>query len=902
MFDAITIPKRKFMKKSNATLDAFCRELDEILVGIHNVKSRDYVTPLEQCRWGRAFHQRMLVCLSPLKPRQLEHYRQVAEAYVEVAGTESVGAALMQQQAYSVELAQQLIEYLHTHVLDPDNCLLGMSPHAEHLKAYTGILELLAKALDRHHPDSTGSLIPEEATIDFQRRVISRSDLAGFIHICSIGSRSGDVSKRDEVLASIQGMSDLLYADDIITRQWEGQRLERGDLLLALLENVPGNKLVYARYSGIKIGNRIRVYTTADEAAEVEVSLQRVLPFTAEMKRQLAAKLVPQLVASPVGTLYQEMQAYIRERSNLVLEQHHISREALREWLDYNVEVGELQVIKDTRQRLVSLRDDPPHDMIADTQAYVEQNVEQFMSTSNLTEVFTLNRDKSIQMLFDIEVKEVFCSYLRRYIQVCDSVLDYLQLQKQLLVNGTKKQEITEWWLSLIDLKVNAFLERIGYEFSAVPENYILEPPKSLDTIRDNLTIIQAILDPNDNTYDVKGLIRDLQAQIYPKIDLFIRNAGTAIADQLGLEGSSFSLPTATAAFNQLRATLDEQQATWIDDLLKDIEYLTKIKELEERPPTEGSFSDHLDIVPMSGLIVGSFYRFENELKTVLEVWADDRHVACFDSPPASPRAPPATDDQPTSTPTTSISAPSTLATTTAPTLSTDRPVTPSAGSSSSSENTPSPLMQAVAKQPSSDELIHVPSSATTTTTTTTTPTTTPSTSSTGAPTSQSPPRPTTPLPPAPVVSSSPPTASTTATPSPTPTPSSATTTEATLPVAVPATSQPIPSLSPEHEPNTQQHSPPRSPPQPANAAPLPPVDSSTTTVAAGMASSGDGSTPAEPEPSTISTSTTPAAAGGAATSSSSSDSTTTPAPVQGRPRTTTSSGVMRIGSQRINQ
>ena len=46
--------------------------------------------------------------------------------------------------------------------------------------------------------------------------------------------------------------------------------------------------------------------------------------------------------------------------------------------------------------------------------------------------------------------------------------------------------------------------------------------------------------------------------------------------------------------------------------------YLGSMKALEDNPnPTEKS----LHIVPVGGLVIGSFLRLENELKTVLELW-----------------------------------------------------------------------------------------------------------------------------------------------------------------------------------------------------------------------------------------------------------------------------------------
>ena len=50
-------------------------------------------------------------------------------------------------------------------------------------------------------------------------------------------------------------------------------------------------------------------------------------------------------------------------------------------------------------------------------------------------------------------------------------------------------------------------------------------------------------------------------------------------------------------------------------ELVKDLKYLTRMRQLE----TSGERV--LDVVPVSGLVLSQFYRLENELKTVIELW-----------------------------------------------------------------------------------------------------------------------------------------------------------------------------------------------------------------------------------------------------------------------------------------
>ena len=59
----------------------------------------------------------------------------------------------------------------------------------------------------------------------------------------------------------------------------------------------------------------------------------------------------------------------------------------------------------------------------------------------------------------------------------------------------------------------------------------------------------------------------------------------------------------------------------WVNTAMADLQYLLRMRELE-RQLEEDSFQEKvLDVVPISGLIMSQFVRFENELKTALELW-----------------------------------------------------------------------------------------------------------------------------------------------------------------------------------------------------------------------------------------------------------------------------------------
>jgi hypothetical protein len=88
---------------------------------------------------------------------------------------------------------------------------------------------------------------------------------------------------------------------------------------------------------------------------------------------------------------------------------------------------------------------------------------------------------------------------------------------------------LSQRWLALIEEKCNHFLEAIGFFHDALPEDYISEPPKDFAKVHANLAIVRKTLDPTNDVYDVKGFVSTLKNEIYPRVDLFARDAQSVL-------------------------------------------------------------------------------------------------------------------------------------------------------------------------------------------------------------------------------------------------------------------------------------------------------------------------------------------------------------------------------------
>jgi len=77
----------------------------------------------------------------------------------------------------------------------------------------------------------------------------------------------------------------------------------------------------------------------------------------------------------------------------------------------------------------------------------------------------------------------------------------------------------------------------------------------------------------------------------------------------------------------QIKQESGEEVVQQFDGLMKDLQYLVEMKKLENKTEADraatkkGGKLELSYAVPLSGLIMGCFFRLENVLKTVLELW-----------------------------------------------------------------------------------------------------------------------------------------------------------------------------------------------------------------------------------------------------------------------------------------
>lgn len=118
-------------------------------------------------------------------------------------------------------------------------------------------------------------------------------------------------------------------------------------------------------------------------------------------------------------------------------------------------------------------------------------------------------------------------------------------------------------------------------------------------------------------------LVDNLKDEIYGRIRDFTSKARIVLSLEFGVPLEELTMAKAAEEFSKRKEELDDVVSKWIDSMIKDIEYLEEMEEMEklQGQQSEGGGLVLSNVVPVSGLILSRFFRKENEIRTVLELY-----------------------------------------------------------------------------------------------------------------------------------------------------------------------------------------------------------------------------------------------------------------------------------------
>ncbi|KYQ88231.1 hypothetical protein DLAC_10915 [Tieghemostelium lacteum] len=356
-----------------------------------------------------------------------------------------------------------------------------------------------------------------------------------------------------------------------------------------------------------------------------------------------------------------------------------------------------------------------------------------YLQLEEFVKTIEINREKQLKS----RIKQNIISF--------DHAFHKIHMERKDFIEGAAKNRLSQGYLQLIRENVDSFLLKYGYIHNAVQTDYLERPPTNPGQIRSNLDILHSILsqDPQETIQqkEFKKLIAKLTDTIYPMIEEFILKSKLIILDSLDLFNSKYQvleerghldMDFIRSIINHKKDSIEKQKLAHFERMLKDIEYLLDMKK------KEGAVVEkRLEIVTISGLVFGKIHRAENEARTTLEVWG--HLLAPLQNPNSGSHLPP---HKPLPSLPKHQQQPITTTQYTSPTLSSSTSVnitqqqnifTPLSVSSSNiiNTNTPVTVQQPMAIKPQQAPIVpnrispinsNINTSATTTTTTTTNP------------------------------------------------------------------------------------------------------------------------------------------------------------------------------------
>eukprot|EP01132_Coremiostelium_polycephalum_P012059 gene12059-14747_t len=143
-------------------------------------------------------------------------------------------------------------------------------------------------------------------------------------------------------------------------------------------------------------------------------------------------------------------------------------------------------------------------------------------------------------LINDLENGKKFCinakDSLRGLVSECDLAIDTILTHNTKILDGSKKKELTNWYLQHIRDTVDSYLRDRGFDANAVPENYIDQPPESISKVRENLRIVNLVLNPTSHRQfeeRLKNLFNPLKIKIYEGVDEFLSSAEILLSDKI---------------------------------------------------------------------------------------------------------------------------------------------------------------------------------------------------------------------------------------------------------------------------------------------------------------------------------------------------------------------------------
>eukprot|EP01105_Mastigella_eilhardi_P018371 TRINITY_DN4243_c0_g1_i1.p1 TRINITY_DN4243_c0_g1~~TRINITY_DN4243_c0_g1_i1.p1 ORF type:complete len:685 (+),score=175.86 TRINITY_DN4243_c0_g1_i1:212-2266(+) len=542
--------------------------------------------------WSTLFYCRMKAAQDIIPYGKVQHLAMCLE---EFCNPESQAFPQFKE---NMEMVKEMQTYVETHTQDLDNCLLGQKTPVSFA---TEVLR------DKEEQRKQSPFKTETADLT-----------STYLLDLMQGWAAQPPSENNAVAEKLRAFTQ--HIDDSV------RVLHRGALLLVRHSGPAKGTAVDAQHplrfarlvEDARVGQPLRLtfHPYESDAVSVPRSAFVLLP-TNVLAHVTSVKAMERLVEDSGYQVFQALITEIQNLADVMLEKQHVSTRLVHRAQQNDVtffDRAALEHLRDVLDDTRLFRSNEFAALMLEVSTVSQKTLRNFMSKVEAGEitVFPATQDTQQQQLSHTDFSGYLKNTLKAYLGWCQCALEMLQMQRRELCNGNMKKDTTDWYLKRIKDDVNEFLAKAGYDFDAVPANYLEEKPSNVEAVRKNLQIVQSALSGEGT----KVLVETLRKEIYARLDHYVLNMQAYMCEELNIAPDTFTVEEAERRFAALPETGSGQNKL-ISDLIKDIKYTIRMKYLDDTPSEKGG----LDVVPVSGLILGRLCRFENELKTACQAW-----------------------------------------------------------------------------------------------------------------------------------------------------------------------------------------------------------------------------------------------------------------------------------------
>ena len=573
------------------------------------------------CTWAEIFHTRLIRSTHTMESVHINSLKLFTFQFIEKCPKELLTNAT------------ELLSYINSHNQDIDNSIIGLTPSTYVMDEYNKFTKSIKEKIENVKQKDINcytktqilDMIYEWARIESNEQIgIKVKDFVSslqfqFLHLLSAGDLVVVRVSKNKILKS--------QSLNLLRKELE---IQESSFKIAE-ENAPeslitSSKIIIGRFCKLE-GDKVHVWITADEKKTVTIKMTNICPFSKDLLTMLhSQRTMKRLVEDEIDKMNIVLKDNIRNLVNDYLNENKINLDLLERANSNDVSILDLNELQQTLNTLRKLEDESSERLLQKVEHHINSVINFFEPNISLTRIFHPTRTEILNTFSTWPYVTLASNRIQRYIGVCRSSIDLINEEILTIQNSKLKHSVSEWLLGEIRDRVYLLLTQLNYNFDAVNDNYIENPPKDYELVVKNLQLIREILHDKEGKFNiVEKLILPLKELIYPRLSVFEDKLKTYLMmqtfsptsnlEEFDVQEYKYALENAKDRFQ-----LPEEVVDVLSSTIMDIEYIEKMKHLEAEFGVSKD-TKLSDVVPVSGLTLNYFHRMEMELRTVCEIW-----------------------------------------------------------------------------------------------------------------------------------------------------------------------------------------------------------------------------------------------------------------------------------------